>query len=85
VGSEVWRGRRNASLARALRSVDVRPLDSALGRAAGELLGAASRSDVIDAAVGLLSKDGDEIVTSDRDDLGVLAAAAGRDIELIRP
>jgi hypothetical protein len=40
---------------------------------------------VIDAAVVLLSMDRDEIVTSDRDDLGTLAAAAGRDVELIGP
>jgi hypothetical protein len=83
---QVWRGgARQATLARAVRGVDVRPLDAALGRASGELLAAAGMADVIDAAVVLLARDGDDIVTSDREDLEVLAAAAGRHIELISP
>ena len=83
---QAWRGGpRQARLARALEGIDVRPLDKALGRAAGELLAAAGLSDVIDAAVVLLSADGDEIVTSDLDDFGQLAATTGRHVELIRP
>ncbi|MGH9165536.1 MAG: hypothetical protein ACRDZW_08515 [Acidimicrobiales bacterium] len=70
---------------RVLAGVDVRPLDEPLGRHAGALLGAAGLSDVIDAAVVLLSRDGDEIVTSDRDDFERLAAAFGRHVELTRP
>lgn len=86
VVGQVWRGgSRQARLARALQGVDVRPLDGALGRAAGELLGATGWSDVIDAAVVLLAVDGDEIVTSDRGDLEVLAARTGRHVELLRP
>jgi hypothetical protein len=72
-------------LARALEGIDVRPLDDALGRAAGELLAAAGLSDVIDAAVVLLSADGDEIVTSDLEDFEQLAATTGRHVELVRP
>jgi hypothetical protein len=49
------------------------------------LLSAAALSDVIDAAVVLLAQDGDDIVTSDPDDLERLAAAAGRHVELIHP
>jgi hypothetical protein len=83
---QVWRGGpRQARLSQALVGVDVRPLDEPLGRAAGELLGATGLSDVIDATVVLLSTDGDDIVTLDRDDFARLVAATGRHVELIRP
>jgi hypothetical protein len=83
---QVWRGGpRQARLANAVEGIDVRAVDEALGRAAGELLGAAVLSDVADASLVVLSTDGDEIVTSDRDDFEVLVAAAGRHIELVRP
>ena len=83
---QAWRGGpRQARLARALKGVDVEPLDSERGRASGELLATSGLSDVIDAALVLLSDDGDEIVTSDVDDLAELAVAAGRHVELIRP
>ena len=81
---QVWRGGpRQARLAKALAGVDVRPLDERLGRQAGELLAATGHTDVFDAVVALLASDGDEIVTSDRDDLEQLAAALGRHVELI--
>lgn len=82
---QVWRGGsgRQASLARVLRGIDVRPLDDELGRRAGVLLAAADTTDVIDAAVILLADDGDDVLTSDRLDLRHLAFAAGLDIELI--
>jgi hypothetical protein len=83
---QVWRGgSRQARLAQVLPALDVRPLDQALGRAAGELLGTTARSDVIDAALVLLSSDGDDIITSDLADLEPLAAASGRHVELVRP
>jgi hypothetical protein len=83
---QVWRARgpRQALLAKALAGIDVRGLDEQLGRAAGELLAAARKRDVIDAALVLLAEDGDHIVTSDLDDLETLAVAAARDVELIR-
>ena len=83
---QAWRGRgpRQALLAKALDGVEIRPLDRALGRAAGELLARAGRSDVIDAALVLLADDGDQIVTSDPDDIEPLALAAGRHVDLIR-
>jgi hypothetical protein len=85
VVGQVWRGHgsRQALLATALAGVDVRALDDRLGRAAGELLAAARRQDVIDAALVLLAHDGDHVVTSDPGDLEPLARAAGRHIELI--
>ncbi len=81
---QVWRGgARQALLARALAGVDVRPLDDALGRAAGALLGRARRTDVVDAALVSLANDDDSVVTSDPSDLRVLADALGRDVEII--
>ena len=83
---QVWRaGSRQAHLSRAVAGVDVRPLDARLGRTAGELLSAAGLSDVIDAAIVLLCIDGDDIVTSDREDIERLVTASGRHVELIRP
>lgn len=83
---QVWRGgARQARLSQALGAIDVLPLDEPLGRAAGRLLAAAGRADVIDAAVVLLANDGDEIVTDDHDDLAPIAEASGRHVELIRP
>lgn len=83
---QAWRGDpRQARMARAIRSIDVRPLDKALGRAVGELLAATGLADVIDAAVVLLSSDGDEVITSDLDDFERLAFAAGHHVELVRP
>lgn len=83
---QVWRGEapRQARLALALSGLDVRPLDESLGRAAGALLARARRRDVIDAALVLLALDGDDIVTSDPDDLEPLAQALERHVEIIR-
>jgi hypothetical protein len=85
VVGQVWRagGPRQALLARALEGIEVRPLDEALGRAAGKLLSRTRQSDVIDAALVLLAEDDDQIVTSDVEDLEPLAAAAGRHVELV--
>lgn len=83
---QVWRGGpRQARLSQALAGIDVRPVDEHMGKEAGRLLGEAGMSDVVDAAVVLLSQDGDEIVTSDHDDLERLANASGRHVELIYP
>lgn len=82
---QVWRGGRGrqASLARLLPCVEVRSIDEDLGRRIGVLLGHAGSTDVIDAGVVLLAGDGDEIFTSDAADLGDLARAAGRHVDLI--
>lgn len=83
---QVWRRGepRQARLSRALAGIDVRPLDDALGRSCGELLAASRQSDVIDAAIALLAKDGDDIVTSDPHDIANLVSAAGRHVEIIQ-
>jgi hypothetical protein len=85
VVAQVWRGggRRQAEVARLLRGVDTRPLDEALGRRAGVLLGRSGSNDPIDAAVVCLAQDGDEILTSDPGDLRPLAEAAGVHVELV--
>ena len=72
-----------ALLAKALEGIDVRPLDAPLGRLAGELLARSGTNDVVDAALVLLAEDGDDIVTSDTEDLEPLAALAGRHVELL--
>lgn len=86
VVGQVWRGGRGrqAVLARLLPGVEVHPLDDDAGRRAGVLLADTGGADVIDAAVVLLADDGDEIFTSDPEDLRDLALAAGRRVELIR-
>jgi hypothetical protein len=84
--AQVWRGGagRQASIARLLPGVDVVPLDVELGRNAGMLLKAARAVDAIDAALVALASDGDDILTSDVDDLRDLAVAAGVHVELIQ-
>jgi hypothetical protein len=75
---QVWRGGgRQANLARLLPGLDVAALDVDLGRRAGALLARSRSTDLIDAALVLLAQDGDEILTSDPDDLRVLVAARG--------
>lgn len=73
VVGQVWRdGRRQARLARLLASplVEIEPLDDMRARKAGQLLGAAGTSDVIDASVVLCARArGHSIVTSDPGDL----------------
>lgn len=84
VVGQVWRdGARQARLARLLAGVEVVALDHALGRSAGALLARSRTRDVIDAALVLLAADGDEVLTSDPDDLTALAVSSGTHLELI--
>jgi hypothetical protein len=85
VVGQVWRGGtgRQANLARLLSGVEIVALDDALGRRAGVLLGRAKKADVIDAAVTLLAADGDEILTSDADDLVGLVEAGGKHVDIV--
>jgi len=85
VMGQVWRGGagRQARIAKLLPAIEIRPLDEALGRRAGILLGRARRSDVVDAALVLLAVDGDTILTSDPDDLEPLAFAAGVHVDIV--
>ncbi len=70
VVAQAWRGAaRQAGLARVLAMVDVRSTHLAEARAAGELLAAAGTADVVDALLALLAVPGDQVLTSDPDDL----------------
>lgn len=71
--AQVWRdGRTQSTLARFLRTADVRivPLDDQRARACGELCAATGTSDIIDASVVITARaQRDTIVTGDPDDL----------------
>jgi hypothetical protein len=85
VVAQVWRGGRGrqAQVARLLAGTDVAAVDDRLGRRAGMLLARSGHSDPIDATVVCLAADGDDILTSDPDDLRALAGAAEIHVELI--
>lgn len=85
VVGQVWRGQgpRQALLSRALGGVAIQALDANAGLAAGELLLRARKRDVIDAALVLLARDGDTILTSDPHDLATLARAAQLHVEIV--
>lgn len=84
VVGQAWRnGKLQATLARFLRSeeVEIVALDEALAKACGELCGATGSTDVIDASVVMVAREGrDPIVTSDPAHLRRLDSGA----ELIR-
>lgn len=82
---QAWRkgGPRQALLARALDGIEILPLDGTLGRQAGELLALTGLNDVIDAALVLLARDGDQLLTSDPGDLEPLARAARLSVDIV--
>lgn len=84
VVAQVWRGGRQANLARILAGVDVRPLDRNAGRRTGELLGATQTSDVVDAHLALLAMPGDQILTSGPDDIRRLIEERGVEVRIVR-
>lgn len=86
VVGQVWRGgnARQAPLASVLKHVEVVALGNALGKLAGLLLGYAGTSDVVDAALVMLARDGDLILTSDIEDLAWLSDVAGKAVEIFR-
>lgn len=78
VVAQVWRdGAKQANLARVLAGCEVAPLRPGEGQRAGELLGRAKRSDVVDAHVALLVERGDRVLTSDPGDLTHLLGVRG--------
>ncbi len=83
--AQVWRGGSGsqALLSRALKSVEVLPLDDSIARQVGSLLAKTKLSDVVDAAVVVVANNGDRILTSDPDDLYTLAAASGRRLDVV--
>ena len=75
-----WRrvGSKQALLSRLLTGVEERGLTPEISRMIGELCGRAGCFDVVDAHVALLARDGDVVLTSDKDDLRALLVSAGR-------
>jgi hypothetical protein len=86
VVGQVWRGGagKQAGLGQLLLGCRVVALDEALGRRVGALLATARKRDVVDAAVVLLARDDDVILTSDPDDLRPLAVAADLHVDIVR-
>lgn len=85
VVAQAWRTGtgRQARLARALQAIDVVGLDRGLGKEAGRLLRLSRTSDAIDAAVVVLAAPGDQIVTSDPEDIDRLVFASGLPIDIV--
>ncbi|MBK7165792.1 MAG: hypothetical protein IPH81_11070 [Candidatus Microthrix sp.] len=81
VVAQVWReGARQARLAVLLRGVAELPLDPDASRRIGVLLGVCGLADVVDASLVDIARSGDEILTSDTDDLVMLARAARKEL-----
>jgi hypothetical protein len=75
---QIWRGgSRQVNLARALAGTEIIDLTLGAGKQAGELLGPARTSDVVDAHLALLVSAGDGLITSDLDDLRGLLEVRG--------
>ncbi|MBX3227445.1 MAG: hypothetical protein KIT84_13910 [Labilithrix sp.] len=85
VVAQVWRRpAAQARLSRLLRGVEEVALDRDRARRTGVLLGAAHVDDVVDGSLVDAGRDGDEILTSDPDDLIRLASAAGKTLIITR-
>jgi hypothetical protein len=67
-----------------LTGVAIRALDTADGRQAGELQGRAGTSDVVDAHLALMTGPGDQVLTSDPDDIDRLLDIRGVDATVVR-
>ena len=64
-------------------AVETLPLDAELGRRAGMLLARSGLVDAIDAAVVALAHHGDQILTSDTEDLAALVDASDHRVDVI--
>lgn len=84
VVAQAWRGSaRQARLARLLAMIDVRSVHLGDARAAGELLAATGTSDVVDALLAVLAYPGDQVLTSDPGDLGLLLGERGMPVAVV--
>ncbi len=82
--AQVWRdGAHQAQLARVLAGVEVPPLDLGSGKRLGALLGTSRTDDLVDAHVALLASAGDQVLTSDPDDLRRLLDALAVDATVV--
>jgi predicted nucleic acid-binding protein len=82
--AQVWRGARQANIARLLQLVDVPPVDERVGREAGELLAKTNTSDPVDAALVITAQNADHILTSDPTDISALVSAHGKHVTILR-
>ena len=82
--AQAWRGgARQVRLVRLLRGVDERVLDSGAARRIGQLLARSQTADVVDGAVVDVASSGDEVLTTDLQDLVTLAEAVGKRLVII--
>ena len=83
--AQAWRGGQQRRLSRLLASCVVESLGETAARQIGRLLGRTGTSDVVDAAVVLsaVARD-DEVVTTDPEDLSVLAETLGVELAIRR-
>jgi hypothetical protein len=81
---QAWRGGPQPQLSRLLAGCLVEELSGPRARQAGTLMGAAGRSDVVDASVvvGALERR-DVVFSGDRGDLEALAASANRRLQVL--
>jgi hypothetical protein len=83
--AQVWRnGARQARLALLLRGLLEIEMTRERGRRIGTLLGSASSRDVIDGSIVDAAIDGDEILTTDPDDITALALYSGKNLIVTR-
>lgn len=76
--AQVWRdSRKQALLARLVSATHVHAPDVDAARRAGELLAKVNGTDVVDALVAGLARDGDSVLTSDPHDIETLLDATG--------
>jgi predicted nucleic acid-binding protein len=76
--------KRQVQRARLLRGTDERDLTSEQARRVGRLLRQSDTANVVDGTVVDVAQDGDEVLTSDPDDIRRLAAAAGKRLLVTR-
>ncbi len=77
--AQVWRDAtgRQAKLARFLKAVEILEVSEETGRHIGLLLAKSATRDVVDGSIAAIAHAGDQIATSDLDDIGRLIDAAG--------
>lgn len=76
--AQVWRDRaKQVQLAMLLRGVDERPIDDESSPRIGYILAQASRTDIVDGSIIEIASDGDEVLTTNPEDMAHLASAAG--------
>lgn len=82
--AQVWRHRATqVRLSRLLRGVDEVAIDPESSPRIGSVLARSGTADVVDASLIEVAVDGDEVITSDADDLAHLARAVGKRIMII--